>query len=38
MRQAKGKAKTLDKAWVSTAIAWQEWPKMYSGLVFDSDC
>jgi len=37
MRQAKGKAKTLDKAWVSTAIAWQEWPKMYSGLVFDSD-
>src|ERR1035437_10479883 len=23
MRQAKGKAKTLDRAWVSTATAWQ---------------
>src|ERR1019366_2898457 len=31
MRQAKGKANTLDKARVSTATAWQEWPKMYSG-------
>jgi len=29
---------TLDKAWVSTATAWQEWPKMYSALLFDSDC
>src|SRR5260370_39828492 len=38
MRQAKGKANTLDKAWVSTAPAWQEWPNMYSDLLFDSDC
>src|SRR5665811_1011263 len=33
----KGKANTLDRAWVSTATAWQEWPKIYSGLVFESD-
>ena len=37
MRQASGSAKKPRPARTASATAWQEWPKMYSGLVLPSD-